>query len=342
MPKVLVVDDSLSVRKVVERTLEAQGMTVLLAASAAEAKDRLERDAPDLVVCDVILPDMDGFAVCRHVKGHARAHGTPVLLMSGVINTRTREQAAQAGSEDLLPKPFAADELIRKARALLSVNGDLARAPAPAPAAPPPRGPGLRAAPPPVPRPPAPPPGPGLRPAGLPPPAPGLRPAPAPPRGPVLRSAPGVKAPAPAVSAAPRAAGPTTSPGPAPPPVTPAGSAGSALRRCLAQFVAIPGVQQALLVDRDGFVIESATEGAAEGEVVGAMGSVLGELFDGLGQDLRQGTLRRVILENEQGSVLFQIVKRSIMLVVILVDGTALGRVRYDLKRTLPELIRSL
>ena len=63
MPKVLVVDDSLSVRKVVEKALEARGLQVLAAASGAEAIQMLERDRPDVVICDVILPDRDGFQI---------------------------------------------------------------------------------------------------------------------------------------------------------------------------------------------------------------------------------------------------------------------------------------
>jgi twitching motility two-component system response regulator PilH len=278
MRTVLVVDDSLSVRKVVERALRGQGLGVLLAASAAEAKQRIEREAPDLVVCDVILPDVDGFEVCRYVKSHPRAHTTPVLLMSGVVDARTRDQAAQARADDLLPKPFAGDELVRKARELLQLHGDAGRASSP--------------------------------------PQPAARLI----TGPASRAAAGVPAPPPA--------GPPAAPGD--------------LRACLQVFVEVPGVQQALLVDRDGFLLESATQPAVEGDVVGAMTSCLGQLFDGMAQDLGQGTLRRVILENERGTVLFQFVKRSAMLVVVLVDAMALGRVRYEMRRALPELIRAL
>lgn len=279
MPKVLVVDDSLSVRKVVERALEAQGLAVLSAASAGEAEERIEREAPDLVVCDVILPDRDGFEVCRFVKSHPRAQHTPVLMMSGVVNPRTMEQAALARSDDLLRKPFAADELVSKTRSLLGLA-----APGPVPPVPPPLA-GPVSGPPPV----------------------------------------GEAAPARAVAPEPPAS-------PARPASMPA---------CLAQLVATPGVQQALLVDREGFLIGSAAD-APEGDVVGALASCLRELFDGLPQDLGQGRLRRVILENERGIVVFQSVTRSVVLVVILTDPTALGKVRYDVKRVLPALIQAL
>ncbi|MFB3818193.1 MAG: response regulator [Candidatus Methylomirabilales bacterium] len=277
MPKVLVVDDSLSVRKVVERALAAQGLAVLSAASAGEAEERIEREAPDLVVCDVILPDRDGFDVCRFVKAHPRARHTPVLMMSGVVNPRTMEQAAAARSDDLLRKPFAADELVSKTRSLLGLSAPPAPAPAP---------------------------------------------------------------PAPAAPVAGAAAPPEAAPAPQPVPMAmPAAPAG--LSASLAQLVATPGVGQALLVDREGFLIAS-TADDRDGDVVSALASCLRELFDGLPQDLGQGRLRRVILENERGIVVFQIVKRSVVLVVILTDPTALGKVRYDVKRVLPALIQAL
>ena len=68
MPKVLVVDDSLSVRKVVQRALESKRIEVLSAASGSEALEQIAREAPDLIVCDVIMPDMDGYQICDFVK----------------------------------------------------------------------------------------------------------------------------------------------------------------------------------------------------------------------------------------------------------------------------------
>ena len=72
MAKVLVVDDSLSVRKVVERALLARQMEVVCAATGSEALECIERDEPDVVVCDVVMPDKDGYEICEFVKGHPR------------------------------------------------------------------------------------------------------------------------------------------------------------------------------------------------------------------------------------------------------------------------------
>jgi CheY-like chemotaxis protein len=132
MPKVLVVDDSLSVRKVVERALAGRQVEVMCAASGGEAIERIERDAPDVVVCDVVMPDRDGYEICEFVKNHPRLGRTPVLLMSGIVNDTVRERAARARSSDILTKPFAAEDLWKRIEALLAVrpNGEAAATPA--------------------------------------------------------------------------------------------------------------------------------------------------------------------------------------------------------------------
>ncbi len=161
MPKVLVVDDSLSVRKVVEKALAGRSVQVLSAATGAEAIERIEQDRPDIVVCDVILPDKDGYQVCEFVRSHPAVARIPVLLISGVVNSTVLARAAEVQSNDVMFKPFAAEELVRKIDGLLGSRA-IAAAPAPpaprasAPTAPP--MPERAPAPPPVPRVVAPPP----------------------------------------------------------------------------------------------------------------------------------------------------------------------------------------
>ena len=86
MAKVLVVDDSVSVRTVVERALRSKRIEVLSAASGTEAMAQIRSEEPDLVVCDVIMPDMEGYELCEFVRGHPRLAATPVLLMAGIVN----------------------------------------------------------------------------------------------------------------------------------------------------------------------------------------------------------------------------------------------------------------
>jgi CheY-like chemotaxis protein len=131
MPKVLVVDDSLTVRKVVERILESRQLEVLQASLGTEAIERIQRDEPDLIVCDVILPDKDGYEVCEFVKSHPRFDRTPVLLISGIVNPAVVDRAARVGSAGVMRKPFSADELTGKVSDLLGLAG-----PVPLPASP--------------------------------------------------------------------------------------------------------------------------------------------------------------------------------------------------------------
>ena len=123
MPKVLVVDDSLSVRKVVQRALESKRIEVLSAASGSEALEQIARETPDLIVCDVIMPDMDGYQICDFVKKHPTLGHTPVLLISGIVNATVLERAAKVRSDDVMRKPFAADELLHRIESLLPATG---------------------------------------------------------------------------------------------------------------------------------------------------------------------------------------------------------------------------
>src|SRR5881296_2085420 len=124
MQKVLVVDDSLSVRKVVEKALEGRGLHVLSAASGAEAIETIERDRPDVVICDVILPDKDGYQICQYVRTHPAISSTPVLLISGIDNGTVQARAAEVRSNEVMFKPFGLDDLVRKIDGLLGrANG---------------------------------------------------------------------------------------------------------------------------------------------------------------------------------------------------------------------------
>ena len=128
MPRVLVVDDSLSVRKMVERSLQTKGFEVLAASSGTEAMERIGGAMPDLVVCDVVMPDIDGYRICEFVRAHPGLRDTPVLLISGIVNASVLERAAHVRSNDVLRKPFTADELARKVDELLAATGGPAAA----------------------------------------------------------------------------------------------------------------------------------------------------------------------------------------------------------------------
>lgn len=110
----------------------------------------------------------------------------------------------------------------------------------------------------------------------------------------------------------------------------------------LAALASTPGVRFAALVDREGFLIESAGEAAMEADVAGALASCLAESSDGIGTELGHGALLGMILEYESGMVLLHGVGTSALLVIVLRDAAALGKVRYYVKKSLPELAQVL
>jgi CheY-like chemotaxis protein len=252
MARVLVVDDSLSVRKMVERALETKGLEVVAASSGTEAMERLDSALPDLVVCDVVMPDVDGYRICETVRTHPVLSHTPVLLISGIVNSAVLDRAARVRSSAVLRKPFTADDLARKVGELLaSPMGAAAAASAD------------------------------------------------------LAALPDLKA-------------------------------------ALGQLVAMPGVSLAALADREGFLIEACGELGVGPEVAGALAACLAESSDGIGRELGQGPLSSMILDYESGMLLLHGVGPSAILAVVLRDPTSLGKVRYYIKKSLPEFLRFL
>jgi DNA-binding response OmpR family regulator len=111
MPKVLVADDSIAVRKVAERLLTEAGFGVTLAANGEEALAYLAKEKPDLVVSDVIMPDKSGYEVCAFVRAQSALANTPVLLISGIVNDEVTKQAESCHADGVLKKPFQGTSL---------------------------------------------------------------------------------------------------------------------------------------------------------------------------------------------------------------------------------------
>ena len=114
------------------------------------------------------------------------------------------------------------------------------------------------------------------------------------------------------------------------------------LKSALAQLAAMPGVRQAVLVDREGFLIETAGEVGVGAEVTGALAACLAESSEAIGREMGQGALSSMILDYEDGMVLLHRAGTAAILAVVLRDETALGKVRYHVKKALPELFRSV
>ncbi|MFL5961495.1 MAG: response regulator transcription factor [Gaiellaceae bacterium] len=114
---ILVVDDDAPIRRMLDRTLSAEGYAVATAADGGEALAAVERSTPDLVVLDVGLPGVDGLAVSRRLRTKGLA--VPVLLLTARDAVSDRVAGLDAGADDYLVKPFATEELLARVRALL-------------------------------------------------------------------------------------------------------------------------------------------------------------------------------------------------------------------------------
>jgi CheY-like chemotaxis protein len=136
--KVLVVDDSLSVRKAVERMLAPRGLAVASCASGNEALARLPAEAPDLLICDLLLPDLDGYEVCRWLRQVPALAATPVLFISGIVDADVESRVAALAVEGVLKKPFTGEDLVGTVERILAARRDAPRSVAatPPPAAP--------------------------------------------------------------------------------------------------------------------------------------------------------------------------------------------------------------
>jgi len=122
--RVLVVDDDPPLRRMLERTLVAEGFEVTVAADGGAALVAVERSAPDVIVLDVGLPALDGLAVCRRLRG--KGLPTPILMLTARDAVPDRVAGLDAGADDYLVKPFAVQELVARLHALTRRGVDAA------------------------------------------------------------------------------------------------------------------------------------------------------------------------------------------------------------------------
>jgi two-component system response regulator MprA len=124
--RVLVADDDPPLRRMLERTLLAEGFEVTVAGDGGAALVEAERSAPDVIVLDVAMPGLDGLAVCRRLRD--KGVPTPILMLTARDAVPDRVAGLEAGADDYLVKPFAVQELIARLRALTRRASDGAAA----------------------------------------------------------------------------------------------------------------------------------------------------------------------------------------------------------------------
>jgi len=120
MPKILVIDDEMQTVKLVGMLLQRRGYEVVAATLGSQGLEKSRAERPDLIVLDIMMPDMDGFEVCRRLRADPTTAGIPVIMFTAKTLVDDKVTGFQAGADDYLTKPVHPDELATRVEALLA------------------------------------------------------------------------------------------------------------------------------------------------------------------------------------------------------------------------------
>ncbi|HEX2573192.1 MAG TPA: hybrid sensor histidine kinase/response regulator [Polyangia bacterium] len=121
-PKILVVDDHAGNRALAQATLEDEDYDVIIAATGSEGIRAFEREHPDCILLDIRMPDMDGLAVCSHIRGLPGGALTPIIFLTALRDVATFDQALLVGGDDFITKPVRPTELIVRVETALKLR----------------------------------------------------------------------------------------------------------------------------------------------------------------------------------------------------------------------------
>jgi DNA-binding response OmpR family regulator len=121
--RILIVDDDAMAREILKRILEHAGYEVMTAGSGPEALRKLHEGIPHLVVVDLMMPEMDGFELCRRIKSHL---DVPIVILSAVAAVESKVEGLQMYAEDYIVKPFEKEELVARVQRVLRRYGESA------------------------------------------------------------------------------------------------------------------------------------------------------------------------------------------------------------------------
>lgn len=114
--RILIVEDDLTLQETLVYNLQKQGYQVLTSSNGNDAIEVIQKDVPDLILLDIMLPGMDGFEVCRKIRQN---YTTPILMLTARDDEIDRVVGLEVGADDYLTKPFSMRELIARVKALL-------------------------------------------------------------------------------------------------------------------------------------------------------------------------------------------------------------------------------
>jgi DNA-binding response OmpR family regulator len=117
--QILIVDDDPKVVKIIKENLEARGYELLAAGNGPDALNTIKTKPPDLVILDIVLPGIDGFEVCRMIRGFSKV---PIIMLTALGNAGAKIRGLSLGADDYITKPFDINILMARIKAILSLN----------------------------------------------------------------------------------------------------------------------------------------------------------------------------------------------------------------------------
>jgi DNA-binding response OmpR family regulator len=122
-PRILIADDDDGLRHLLRLMLCREGYEVIEAADGTEALARAYDSAPTLVLLDVMMPGLDGYAVCRKLRSDQRTHRLPIVFVSAIDDIQQRNELLKLGADDCIKKPIGPRDLIARVRNVMERHG---------------------------------------------------------------------------------------------------------------------------------------------------------------------------------------------------------------------------
>lgn len=120
--KILIVDDEPHMLRLTELSLKKGGFDLVIGRNGREAVELAVREQPNLIIMDVVMPEMDGFTALRELKANATTASIPVIMLTTRGHTVAREEAQTSGAALYITKPFSPSQLLNEARLILGVS----------------------------------------------------------------------------------------------------------------------------------------------------------------------------------------------------------------------------
>jgi len=114
--RLLVIDDEVDIGETVKIRLEVNGYSVNLAYDGLDGIDKAVKTRPDLILLDILMPQVDGFEVCRRLRKIPETQNIPIIMLTAIKSPESLQKAKEAGAQDYLVKPFESGELVEIVR----------------------------------------------------------------------------------------------------------------------------------------------------------------------------------------------------------------------------------